>query len=102
LAGLLVRGIGQSQDTRKVLKNSDINPCLFGYKKIEVIGNWIELHSQELHDLHSLPKIIRVFKYDESDGRGKWHVLGGKERCIQSFVGKHEGKRTFGRPKCRW
>jgi hypothetical protein len=25
-----------------------------------------------------------------------------KERCIQCFVGKSEGRRPLGRPKCTW
>jgi hypothetical protein len=27
---------------------------------------------------------------------------GGEKRCIQGLVGKPDGKRPFGTPKCRW
>lgn len=108
LVGLFVRGLPSRKTfttQKKVRKNSDTNPCLFGSKRIEVMRNWSKLHSQELHDLQPLPKIIRVFKYGRWDGHGKWHYGaggGGKESCIQGFVGKHEGKRTFVRSRCRW
>jgi len=29
-------------------------------------------------------------------------AYGAEERFIQSFVGKSEGKRPLGRPRCRW
>jgi len=34
---------------------------------------------------------------------GACSTYGGEERCIQGFgVGKPEGKRPLGRPRCRW
>jgi hypothetical protein len=27
---------------------------------------------------------------------------GGEERCVQGLVRKPEGKRSLGRPRCRW
>jgi hypothetical protein len=35
---------------------------IFGPKKNEVTGGWIELHNEELNDLYSLPSIIRMIK----------------------------------------
>jgi hypothetical protein len=35
---------------------------LFGPKKDEVIGSWRNMHNEELHDLYSLPTIIRILK----------------------------------------
>jgi hypothetical protein len=34
----------------------------FGLKRDEVIGGWTELYNEELHDLYSLPSIIRIIK----------------------------------------
>jgi len=31
-----------------------------------------------------------------------YSAYGGKERLIQGFGGKPEGKRPLGRPRCRW
>jgi hypothetical protein len=35
---------------------------IFGLRKDEVTGEWRKLHKEELHDLHSLPNIVRVIK----------------------------------------
>ena len=35
---------------------------VFGAKGDEVTGEWRKLHNEELNDLHSLPKIVRVEK----------------------------------------
>jgi hypothetical protein len=34
----------------------------FGPKREEVVGGWRRLHNEELHDLYTLPNIIRVIK----------------------------------------
>jgi hypothetical protein len=35
---------------------------IFGPKRDEVMGGWRKLHSKELHDLYSLPSIIRIIR----------------------------------------
>jgi hypothetical protein len=35
---------------------------IFGLKRDEVTGKWRKLHNKELHDLYSLPSIIRIIK----------------------------------------
>jgi hypothetical protein len=35
---------------------------MFGSKKDEVIGEWRKLHNEELHNLYTLPNIVRVIK----------------------------------------
>jgi hypothetical protein len=35
---------------------------MFGLKRDEVTGEWRKLHNEELHDLYSLPSIIRIMK----------------------------------------
>jgi hypothetical protein len=61
-----------------------------------------ENYNDELHSLYSSPNIVRVLK-----SRGmKWvgHVARmGEGRGVYSvFVGRPEGKRPLGRPRCRW
>jgi hypothetical protein len=67
-----------------------------------VTGEWRKLHSEELHNLYSSPDIIRQVK----SRRMRWvgHVARmGEERIVYKFmVGKPEGKRPLGRPRCRW
>ena len=59
-------------------------------------------HNEELSDLYSLPNIVRLVK----SRRMRWpgHVARmGEWRGVHSvLVGKPEGKRPLGRPKCRW
>jgi hypothetical protein len=35
---------------------------IFASKRDEVIGGWRELHNEKLHNLSSLPRIIRMIK----------------------------------------
>jgi hypothetical protein len=67
-----------------------------------VTGGWRKLHSEEQHDLCSLPCIVRVIK----TGRIRWagHVARmGKVRCAYNIsVGRPEGRRLLERPRRRW
>jgi hypothetical protein len=75
---------------------------IFGPKRDGVTGGWRELHNKELHNLYSLPSIIRMIK----SRRMRWarHVarMGEKRNACSFLVGKPEGKRPLGRPRCRW
>jgi hypothetical protein len=74
---------------------------VFGSKR-EEYGLWRKLHNDELHSLYSSTNIVRVIKSRRMrwaghvarmwDGRGVYKVL----------VGRPEGKRPQGRPRCRW
>jgi hypothetical protein len=35
---------------------------IHGPKRMEVVGGWKRLHNEELHNLYTLPTIIRVIK----------------------------------------
>jgi len=74
---------------------------VFGSKRDEVPGEWRILHNEELRDLYSLPKIVRVVK----SRRMRWavHVARIAEgRGVHRFlVGKPEGKRPLGKPRRR-
>ena len=38
---------------------------IFGPRREEVTGEWRRLHNEELNDLYSSPKIVRVMKSEE-------------------------------------
>jgi len=74
---------------------------IFGPKREEVIGEWRRLHDDELHDLYSSPNNIRMIK----SGRMRWaagHVarMGERRGLYRVLVGKPQGKRPLGIPRC--
>jgi hypothetical protein len=74
---------------------------IFGPKRDEVTEEWRKLHNEELNSLYSLPNIVRVIK-----SRMGWagHVarMGEGRDVYRVLLGKPEGKRPLGRPRCRW
>jgi hypothetical protein len=74
---------------------------IFGPKRDEATGSWRKLHNEELHNFYTSPSIIRMIK----SRRMSWvvNVAGiGKRNAYKILVGKPEGKRPLGRPRCRW
>ena len=47
-----------------MLKN-EVLSWIFGAKRDEIPGEWMNLHSAELHALYSLPNIIRNLNRDD-------------------------------------
>jgi len=75
---------------------------IFGPKRDEVKGEYRKLHNEELNDLYSSPKIVRVIK----SRRMRWegHVARMEEGrgIYRVLVGKPEGKRPLERHRHRW
>jgi hypothetical protein len=81
---------------RRVFENMVLRR-IFGPKKDGVTGGWRKLHN-ELHDLWSLPSIIRIMK----SRRMRWAQMaqiGEKRNMSGLLVGKPEGKSSLGRPR---
>jgi hypothetical protein len=53
---------GHSVFTKKKLLFVVVLRRIFSLNRNEIIGGWRKLHSEELHDVFSLPNIIRVVK----------------------------------------
>jgi len=70
--------------------------CLLSWV-IFLQGSEKKLHNGERNELYSSPNIIRVIERGW-DGRGMQHV----RRRYRVLMGKPEGKRPLGRPRCRW
>jgi hypothetical protein len=74
---------------------------IFGPKRDEVIGEWRKLHNEELHDLYSSPSIIRIITPRRMRWAGYVARMGEKRNVYRLLVGKPEGRRPLGRPRCR-
>jgi hypothetical protein len=75
---------------------------MFGPKRDGVMGGWRKLHNEELHNLYSSPSIIRIIKSRSVRWAGHVARMGEKRNVYRLLVGKPEGKRPLGRPRCRW
>jgi hypothetical protein len=67
---------------------------IFGTKRDEMTGGWRNLHSEELHNLYSLPSKIRMIKSRRMDDRA-CDTHGEEEECIYDFDGKARRKRQL-------
>ena len=68
---------------------------------ITLQGEW-RLHNEELNDLYSSPNIVRVIKSRITRWAGHVACMGEERGVYRALVGKPEGKRPLGRPRCRW
>jgi hypothetical protein len=74
----------------------------FKPKRDEVTGEWRRLHNKELNDLYSPPTIIWVTKSRRMRWAGHVARMGEGRGAYRIFVGRPEGRRPLGRPRCRW
>jgi hypothetical protein len=76
---------------------------IFGPKRDEATGEWRRLHNEELNDLYSSPNIIRTIKSRRMRWAGQVARMGGEGRgAYRILVGRPDGRRPLGRPRCRW
>jgi hypothetical protein len=75
---------------------------IFGPKKVEMIGGWRKLHNEELHNLKSSPRLIRMIKARRVRWAGHVARMGEMRNLCRILVGKGEGIRPQGRPMRRW
>jgi hypothetical protein len=74
-------------------------PCI---QRDEETGGWRKLHNEELHNLYSSPRIIRMIKSKRMRWAGHVARMGETRKAYRILVGKSEGKRSLGRPRRRW
>jgi hypothetical protein len=65
---------------------------IFGRKGDEVTGDWRKLHAEELHELNSVPNIIRMMLRSMIGRACGTH--GRKEECTNDFWWESQKKRN--------
>ncbi|KAJ4450993.1 hypothetical protein ANN_02428, partial [Periplaneta americana] len=93
--------LGATEQRLRVFENKILRK-IFGAKKDEVTGEWRKLHNAELHALYSSPDIIRNIKSRRLKWAGYVAHMGESRNAYRVLVGRSEGKRLSGRPRCRW
>ena len=63
---------------------------IFGPKRDEVTEEWRRLHNEELNDLYSSPKIVRVLKSRRMRWTGHVARIGEERGVYRVLVGKPE------------
>jgi hypothetical protein len=81
--------------TRSLAIREEHKLRVFGPKRDEVMGGWRKLHNKELHNLYSLPSIIRTIKSRRMRWAGHVARMGEKRKMYRLFVRKQEGKRPL-------
>jgi hypothetical protein len=74
---------------------------IFVPNRVEVRGEWRKLHIEELHMLFSSPNIIRQIKSKRLRWTGHMARMGEERNVYKVLMGKPEGNRPLGRPRCR-
>ena len=75
---------------------------IFGPRRDEVTREWRRLHNEELNDLYSSPNNVWVIKSRRMRWAGRVAHMGEERGMYSVLVGKPEGRRPLGRPRCRW
>ena len=66
------------------------------------MGEWRRLHNEELNDLYCSPNIVQVIKSRRMRWAGHVARMGEERGVYKVLLGKPEGRRPLGRPRCRW
>ena len=74
---------------------------IFGPRRDEVTGEWRRLQNEELNDLYCSPNIVRVIKSRRMRWAGYVACMGEERGVYRVLVGKPEGRKILGRPRCR-
>jgi hypothetical protein len=72
---------------------------IFGPKKDEVTGEWRKLHSEELHNFHLPPDIIRQIKSRKMMQAVRVERIGQQRNMYSIMLGKPKRKRTTRKTK---
>jgi hypothetical protein len=74
---------------------------IFVLKRDKVTGEWRRLHNEGLYAVCRPLNIVRVIKSRRMRWAGHVASVVERRRVYGVLVGRPEGKRPLGRPKCR-
>jgi hypothetical protein len=89
----------RERHTLRVFENR-VMRRIFGPKRYEETGEWIGLPNEELNDLYCSPNNIRMIQSRRTGWAGHLARRGERSGAYRVLVGKPEGKRPLGRPRC--
>ena len=69
---------------------------IFEPRRDEVKGEWRRLHNEDLNDLYSSPKILRVIKSTKMRWAGHVASMGEERGCIGSWWGNRRERDHWG------
>jgi hypothetical protein len=75
---------------------------IFGRTEVEIVGGWIKLHNEELHNLYCSSNVIRMIKSRKMRWAGHVPRMGKNKYAYSVLVGNPEGKKPLGRRRHRW
>jgi hypothetical protein len=75
---------------------------IFGQKRDAVTGGWRKLRTEELHNLYSLPSIIKMIKSWRMRWAGHVACMGRSGIFIEFWWERPEGKKPLRRPRLSW
>jgi hypothetical protein len=67
-----------------------------------MVGDWRQLHIEQLHNLYSSPDSIKMIKSRMMGWPGHVAHMGEEAIKCRGFVGNSEGNRPLGKPRRRW
>ena len=102
LYGCEIWSLMLKEERRLMVFENRVLRRIFGPKRDEVTRDWKKLHNEELNDLNSSSNICRVIKSRRMRLAGHLARIGQRRGLYGVLVGKPEGKRSLGRPRCRY
>jgi hypothetical protein len=75
---------------------------IFGFKRDKLMGDWRKLHKEELHNMYSLPNIIRMIEPRRMRWAGHVEQMGEKRNARRLLVGKPKRKKQLWRLRHGW
>jgi hypothetical protein len=89
------------EEHRLKMFDSRVLRKIFGPKRDGVMGWWRKLHKEDLRDLYSSPRKIRIIKSSRLRWAGHVERMGEKRNVYSLMVGETEGNLPPGEPRRR-